>query len=473
MDRLQEAFTSDDCASGYDSEVGTGPYEFWYEYNAAGNLLEVLDTQAGTVLADYDYGDTGVNAGTNAAHNWDPNPGSAVAISYDRSGNMTSWGGDTLEWDADNRLRFYDKATGADTSMVYDADGNRVARITGTTVTTYIGDLYESDGTTTTAYYPFAGETVSYRQATASSELRYYLTADHLGSTTTVVESTDLANPVDQYYYPFGQPRTTWTINTDRAYTGQISDQDQTGLYDYNARYYHPALHRFISADTIVPDPANPQAHNRYSYVANNPTTFTDPSGHGWIRDIASGFGPVIVNVAVKTLNVVIKAPSWAQARIYKLAASGAALLDKGRETVGHVAAEGVNLATEWTLNKLNMSEGVGAAKGLGALDDASSAAFRAANNVSDFTVGLKHQPWASGGWNRFAVGVDQSAVIREALTSNTATFRPNYVGGVLSEDSFRVVTDLGQVIGTNGETAIRVVVGNDGTIWTAFPVKP
>jgi hypothetical protein len=76
------------------------------------------------------------------------------------------------------------------------------------------------------------------------------------------------------------------------------------------------------------------------------------------------------------------------------------------------------------------------ATNGRGALDDASSAAFRAADNVSDFSVGLKHQPWASGGWNKFAEGVDQSAVIREALTSDAATFRPNYVGGVLSEDS-------------------------------------
>ena len=39
-------------------------------------------------------------------------------------------------------------------------------------------------------------------------------------------------------------------------------------------------LNHFASADTIVPDPANPQAHNRYSYVYNNPIRFNDPSGH-------------------------------------------------------------------------------------------------------------------------------------------------------------------------------------------------
>jgi|CXWK01.1.fsa_nt_gi hypothetical protein len=47
-----------------------------------------------------------------------------------------------------------------------------------------------------------------------------------------------------------------------------------------NARYYLPEIGRFISADTIVPNPANPQSYNRYSYGYNNPVKFVDPSGH-------------------------------------------------------------------------------------------------------------------------------------------------------------------------------------------------
>jgi len=42
---------------------------------------------------------------------------------------------------------------------------------------------------------------------------------------------------------------------------------------------------RFISADSIVPNPNNPQSFNRYSYCLNNPLRYVDPSGHdpdGW-----------------------------------------------------------------------------------------------------------------------------------------------------------------------------------------------
>ncbi|MEZ4510635.1 MAG: hypothetical protein R3C62_02070 [Chloroflexota bacterium] len=37
---------------------------------------------------------------------------------------------------------------------------------------------------------------------------------------------------------------------------------------------------RFASADTIVPDPANPQQFNRYTYSLNSPIRFSDPTGH-------------------------------------------------------------------------------------------------------------------------------------------------------------------------------------------------
>ncbi len=46
-----------------------------------------------------------------------------------------------------------------------------------------------------------------------------------------------------------------------------------------NGRVYDPTLGRFLSADPIVQSQFNPQSLNRYSYVLNNPLSYTDPSG--------------------------------------------------------------------------------------------------------------------------------------------------------------------------------------------------
>jgi hypothetical protein len=49
---------------------------------------------------------------------------------------------------------------------------------------------------------------------------------------------------------------------------------------DYRARFYSPYLNRFIQPDSLIPNPSNPQAFNRFSYVLNQPTRYTDPSGY-------------------------------------------------------------------------------------------------------------------------------------------------------------------------------------------------
>jgi len=71
----------------------------------------------------------------------------------------------------------------------------------------------------------------------------------------------------------------TGTLTTDYGYTGQRNEAG-LGLMDYGARYYDPALGRFVSADTVVPNPGNPQDLNRYAYVRNNPLNYIDPTGH-------------------------------------------------------------------------------------------------------------------------------------------------------------------------------------------------
>ena len=87
----------------------------------------------------------------------------------------------------------------------------------------------------------------------------------------TEVESTD--------YMPFGGVRDhTGTEIFNYKFTDQELDAEY-GLYNYGARLYDPIIGRFISPDTIVPRPFNPQSLNRYTYCLNNPLIYVDPSG--------------------------------------------------------------------------------------------------------------------------------------------------------------------------------------------------
>ena len=77
-------------------------------------------------------------------------------------------------------------------------------------------------------------------------------------------------------------PATNPSISS-HGFTGHRHNNTGTnnlGLIYMNARYYMPEIGRFVSPDTIVPEPGNPQSFNRYSYTRNNPMNFTDPSGH-------------------------------------------------------------------------------------------------------------------------------------------------------------------------------------------------
>ncbi|GIK54329.1 MAG: hypothetical protein BroJett014_33020 [Planctomycetota bacterium] len=102
-----------------------------------------------------------------------------------------------------------------------------------------------------------------------------YFYSDHLGSSS-ALQKPD-GSVAYTWYLPFGGYRPgsapTQTI-TDCDFTGQKENME-LGLLYYNARFYAPGLGRFISADTIVPNPANPQSYNRYSYTYNNPMTHT------------------------------------------------------------------------------------------------------------------------------------------------------------------------------------------------------
>jgi RHS repeat-associated protein len=115
------------------------------------------------------------------------------------------------------------------------------------------------DGTTT--YYAAAG-------AMRVNGALYYVLKDKLSSASVVLDSSG-GIVGETRYYPFGETRdTSGSMLTDRLFTGQ-REMAGLGLYHYGARFYNPTLGRFIQADTIVPNPGNPQSLNRFSYVNN------------------------------------------------------------------------------------------------------------------------------------------------------------------------------------------------------------
>jgi len=182
----------------------------------------------------------------------------------------------TQVFDVENRLAEVWEEGDLVAAFTYDGDGNRVKRVADGVTTVYIGGIYELEVETgvETKYYYLGSQRVAMNQ----DDVVYYLHGDHLGSTSLTTNGSG-AVVARQWYYPYGETRwSDGTLPTDYQFTGQRAED--FGLYDYHARYYDAALGRFISADTIVPNPANPQALNRYRYAGNNPVLYCDPDGH-------------------------------------------------------------------------------------------------------------------------------------------------------------------------------------------------
>jgi RHS repeat-associated protein len=80
-------------------------------------------------------------------------------------------------------------------------------------------------------------------------------------------------------YLPYGAERgdTTDDLAIDRGWLGQYEDSG-TGLTYLHARYYDPALGRFLSPDPLM-NPGDPRTLDPYMYAANNLVSFMDATG--------------------------------------------------------------------------------------------------------------------------------------------------------------------------------------------------
>ncbi len=189
--------------------------------------------------------------------------------------------------------------------------GNMVKSVLNEVVTYYVGAHYEkkvqSSQKNERKYY-FADTSriamLAPQGCSASPRKNGILTwllSDHLGSTSVTVDAS--GNLVSSLRYTaFGEVRAaSGTTSTDYRYTGQRSDAE-IGLYYYVARFYDPALGRFIQADTVVPGVGNPVAWDRYAYSGNNPINYNDPTGHAFKLDDDSSSRECPVNTCYITL---------------------------------------------------------------------------------------------------------------------------------------------------------------------------
>lgn len=116
------------------------------------------------------------------------------------------------------------------------------------------------------------------------------LLTDGIGSTLAITDSA--GNISGSYTYgPYGNTSHTGSATAPNQYSGRENDGD-TNLYYYRARYYSPTLNRFISQDPI----GLGGGMNVYGYVAADPITYRDPSGHELIAGavgsaVGAGFG--------------------------------------------------------------------------------------------------------------------------------------------------------------------------------------
>jgi RHS repeat-associated protein len=289
--RLVEAWAqggTDGCAATPATAVLGGPAPYWnsYRHDVAGNRTgETLRTPAATRSRGYAYPEAGADRPHALLRVTSTGPEPPSEFTYDGAGNTVRRAVDGLEqvltWDVEGTLGAVEDAAGT-VQMIYDADGGRLVRDDGDTVTAYLPqtELSWDRGTgavTGTRYFSHAGQVVAVCTGRDPADWTF-MGIDHHGTTTThsvnAFSGVEQVRRMDPYGNSRGAPPATWP--GQRGFAGGV--HDPTGLVQVGARQYDPAFGRFVSVDPIL-DTSDDQQINGYAYAHNNPVTFTDPTG--------------------------------------------------------------------------------------------------------------------------------------------------------------------------------------------------
>lgn len=223
----------------------------------------------------------------------------SYAMVYDKNGNITNDGTRTLTYSS------YDLVTnivkGSESSRFkYDASKQRYERydvkledgVLAYYTTYYVDGAYEKVVRTgggkaaLTEQKLYVGNLVITKRSNNSTDSFLYLHKDHQGSTTTITDAA--GDSVQQFVYdPWGKQTAVFDTGLLANYTTPATTKGYTGhehishldLIHMNGRIYDATIGRFMQADPFIQAPTDTQSYNRYSYVKNNPMSYTDPSG--------------------------------------------------------------------------------------------------------------------------------------------------------------------------------------------------
>jgi RHS repeat-associated protein len=167
-------------------------------------------------------------------------------------------------------------------SFTYDAEGLRTSRTVNGEKTIFIWDgdqlVMELSGSGKVQKRYIRGNDLVYADKGKDTKKQYYVTDPH-GN---VVQLTNESGKVTKTYEydSFGNE-----VNLDKQddnpfrYCGEYYDKETEEVY-LRARYYQPAVGRFLTRDTYTGEEDQPLSLHLYTYCANDGVNAWDPSGH-------------------------------------------------------------------------------------------------------------------------------------------------------------------------------------------------